>query len=297
MKALLAGWFSFEQMGASAGDLLCRDLVRNWLGRTGCDVVTATAPPFDDGVRWETIDPASIDVVVFVCGPFGNGWPIPGFLERFTGKRLVGLNLTMLQDLAEWNPFNVLFERDSSRMCRPDLVFLAPPCRVPVAGLVLVHPQKEYGDRGRHAEANEALRRLVGARDAAAVDIDTRLDVNAANLNTAGQVESLIARMDLVLTTRLHGMVLALKNGVPCIAIDPIAGGAKILRQAKTIGWPWIFTADDLQDSRLEQAWQECVSSRGRDLALETGDRARSLLEGLGQEVGRNLFAQPSAVR
>ena len=31
MKTLVAGWFSFEQMGASAGDLLARDLVCEWL--------------------------------------------------------------------------------------------------------------------------------------------------------------------------------------------------------------------------------------------------------------------------
>ena len=49
-------------------------------------------------------------------------------------------------------------------------------------------------------------------------------------LRTAEEVESLIARMDVVLTTRLHGLVLALKHGVPVVAIDPIAGGAKLRR-------------------------------------------------------------------
>ncbi len=44
--------------------------------------------------------------------------------------------------------------------------------------------------------------------------------------------------MDIVVTTRLHGMVLALKNGVPAIAVDPIVGGAKITQQARAINWP-----------------------------------------------------------
>jgi exopolysaccharide biosynthesis predicted pyruvyltransferase EpsI len=65
----------------------------------------------------------------------------------------------------------------------------------------------------------------------AVIAIDTRLDENRTGLRTAGEVESLIARMDVVLTTRLHGMVLALKNGVPAIAIDSVAGGAKVRRQ------------------------------------------------------------------
>ena len=36
--------------------------------------------------------------------------------------------------------------------------------------------------------------------------------------------------MDAVVTTRLHGTVLAIKNGVPPVVIDPIAGGRKVLR-------------------------------------------------------------------
>ena len=35
MKALVAGWFSFEGMGATAGDLMVRDVVCDWLGEAG----------------------------------------------------------------------------------------------------------------------------------------------------------------------------------------------------------------------------------------------------------------------
>ena len=155
---MVAGWFSFPSMGASAGDLLCRDLVVSWLTRDGVDVDLCAAAPFqippNDGVRgtveWATANPGDYRAVVFVCGPFGNGWPVTEFLERFKGIRLVGVNLTMLQDIAEWNPFDVLLERDSSRATNPDLVFLSPRASTSVAGLILVHPQTEYGDRGRH---------------------------------------------------------------------------------------------------------------------------------------------------
>ena len=57
----------------------------------------------------------------------------------------------------------------------------------------------------------------------AVVAIDTRLDANRTGLRTPAQVESLIARTDVVVTTRLHGLVLALKNGVPAVAIDTVA--------------------------------------------------------------------------
>jgi polysaccharide pyruvyl transferase WcaK-like protein len=47
-----------------------------------------------------------------------------------------------------------------------------------------------------------------------------------------------IARADVVVTTRLHGLVLALKQGVPVLAVDPVAGGARVATQAAAWGWP-----------------------------------------------------------
>src|SRR5581483_6554472 len=212
MKALLAGWFSFEQMGASAGDLLARDVVRDWLDGAGVAYDVALAPPFAGGVDWRSVDADDYTHVVFVCGPVGNGEPLVGLLERFRGRRLVGVDVTMLDDLERWNPFDVLLERDSSRTTRPDLAFLAPPRRVPVVGVVLIDAQPEYGDGDLHEPADAAIERVLAAREVVTIRVDTRLDTND---QTAAEVESLIARTDAVLTTRLHGLVLALKNGVP----------------------------------------------------------------------------------
>jgi hypothetical protein len=35
MKILVAGWFSFEGMGATAGNLLSKDIVCDWLDQAG----------------------------------------------------------------------------------------------------------------------------------------------------------------------------------------------------------------------------------------------------------------------
>ena len=83
MKLLVAGWFSFEQMGATAGDLLVRDLACEWLDRAGCSYDVAYVPPFKGDVDWRTVEPSQYTHVVFVCGPFGNGWPVTDFLFRF----------------------------------------------------------------------------------------------------------------------------------------------------------------------------------------------------------------------
>src|SRR5436853_7033967 len=112
-------------MGASAGDLMARDLACDWLNAAGYDVDVAVASPFPGNANWRTADPAVYSHVVFVCGPFGNGEPVTPFLERFKAVPLVGLDVTMLEPLESWNPFDLLLERDSSRMARPDISFVS----------------------------------------------------------------------------------------------------------------------------------------------------------------------------
>jgi len=282
VKILVAGWFSFEQMGASAGDLIARDLACSWLDEAGVAYDIATAAPFTGGVDCNAVDPRDYDYALFVCGPFGNGPPLLEFLDRFAG-RLIGLNLSMLQPLEEWNPFEFLIERDSSRAANPDMVFGGPPLPrpanspsggVPVVGLVLIDHQPEYDTDDHHRAVDDALRRVIAAREMAVVPIDTRLDENRTGLRTAGEVEALIARMDVVLTTRLHGTVLALKNGVPVLAVDCVAGGAKVKRQTEAVGWPTVFSADRMSDDELLSAFDYCLTAPARTAAVACRNRA-----------------------
>jgi hypothetical protein len=278
LKVLTAGWFSFEEMGATAGDLLVRDVVCRWLDEAGLLYDLALAPPFAGGVDWRTVDPSEYSHVLFVCGPFGNGWPIPDFLSRFSSCRLVGVDLSMLQSLDEWNPFHLLLERDSSRAARPDVAFLSEAPLVPVVGRVRVHPQTEYGERSDHDESHRLVDELLRDRELTIVDIDTRLDRNATGMRSATEVESAIARMDVVVTTRLHGLVLALKNEVPAVAVDPIRGGAKICRQARAIGWPWAVSVDEATPQSLAEALDRCLRPEARRLAASVARRARESL-------------------
>jgi hypothetical protein len=282
MNVLIAGWFSFEGMGATVGDLLCRDLVAKWLRNAKIPHVVANAAPFPGGVDWKTLNAGDVTHVVFVCGPFGNGWPVTEFLSRFEGCPLIGLNLSMLDRIQNWNPFDLLLERDSDVCSRPDMTFLTSPERVPVIGVILAHKQLEYGQRALHDVANAAIDRLLKTREAAIVPIDTRLDAgNHGGLRTPAEIESLIARMDAVVTTRLHGTVLALKSGVPAIAIDPIAGGAKIQRQVEALGWPVWFLAETLNDQELQTALDYCLSQDARQRAAACKAQARLALADL----------------
>jgi hypothetical protein len=288
VRTLLAGWFSFEDMGATAGDLLVRDLAERWLGEAGDTVDVALAPPFEGGVRWEEVDPLAYGRMVFACGPLGNGPPVDELFDRFSHCELVGLDLSMLEPLSTWNPFDLLLERDSDRGVRPDLAIGAPGDPVPVIGLVLIHPQPEYGERDRSCEANALLESVAAGMECARVSVDTRLDVNTTGLRTPREVVTLLSRVDVVLTSRLHGLVLALQAGVPVIAVDPVEGGAKVTAQAAALAWPWCHPFDAPIDD-VRAAVDACLSPAGRSMADQARRRGQEQVDRVRADLQRWL--------
>ncbi len=234
---------------------------------------------------WRAAQPDAYSHVIHVCGPVGPEMEVAQILERFAGSTLVAVNVSVIGDR---DGFAEILERDS----RPDLAFLASDTRVAVVGVSLVHQQAEYA-QGRHAEVETALGALLADRDCASVPIDTGLALNAGGLRSVAEVESLIARMDAVVTTRLHGLVFALRSGVPALAVDPIAGGAKVAAQARTIGWPAILLPDELD--RLAELFDWCLTDEARGRARECAESARAdagriraeLLDALGPRPAR----------
>jgi hypothetical protein len=152
---------ALERMGASARDLMAREVVCNCLQAVDRDYDVALAPPFEGGKDWSSADPADYSEVIFVCGPFGNGPPLTEFLERFAELPLVGINLSLLEPLEVWNPFDLLLECDSSVRARPDLAHMGGGPAAPAVGLVLIGSQLEYGERARHVQAHEAVDRVL----------------------------------------------------------------------------------------------------------------------------------------
>jgi len=291
MQILVAGWFSFNGMGATAGDFISRDIVCSWLKEAGLTFDIALAEPLalEGGVDWRKLDAERYSHVVFVCGPFGNGWPLTEFLSAFSNARLIGVNLSLLQPLEEWNPFHLLFARDSSLVSHPDISFQGKPPTVPVVGVILVHKQKEYGKRALHERAEDMINDFLSRTEAAVVNIDTAIPNNKGLLRTPAAVEALIRKMDLVITTRLHGVVLALKNEIPVIPIDPIAGGAKITQQVRTIGWPFLFNAESLSINSLLAAYKFSLSPDARLQAKKIAERSIMEVEKIHQAFVKEL--------
>jgi hypothetical protein len=265
-------------MGATAGDLLARDVVCGWLAAESVAYDVAITPQLGDGVDWAAVEPRAYSHVVFVCGPLGNGEPATTLFDRFAHADLIGVDLSMLHAVDEWNPFALLLERDSDRGGRPDIALLAGAPLVPLVGVVLVHDQKEYPG-GRHKEVHAAINEALTGLDVARLDIDTCLDPpNSTGLHTAAQVESAIAAVDVVVTTRLHGLVLAMKHGVPVLAVDPVAGGAKVSRQATALGWPHVFVPEEVTVERLRARLFECLAPESRQLVAQCAAEARARL-------------------
>lgn len=280
MKVLVTGWFSFEHGEATAGDLMAKDVACEWLEEAGRSYDVAFSPAFSEGVRWWEVEPANYTDLVFVCGP-ARGWQIENLIERFSNCRTVGLDLSMAEDSPT---FDLLWERDSATAVRPDTSFLARPHPVPLVGLVLGHPQPEYGERGRHEEAHELMRRIVYGRRFSVAAFDTRVDPRSEEFRSPEEVETMVSRMDLVVTSRMHGMVHALKSGVPVVAVDPISGRAKIQRQAQLLNWPAILTADQLTEKALHRALDYCLTQQARTTAQACAEHARDLLQPTREE-------------
>lgn len=282
-RAFVTGHFS------TVGDLEVLHVVKERLRHLGIPHVVS---PFSQGrvgmdLSWvdaESLDPAGFTHLIVVCGPYAPDYPAeyPHILGRFRHCVQVGVNLTMVAPLATYDPFDALLERDSDRAVRPDLAFLHKAEAVPVIGLCLARPQREYGRRQQHDHAAERLRQLLRRAGAAVIELDTAVprETNRAGIGTEAEFEAIVARLDAMVTTRLHGMVLALKNGVPVLAVDAIEGGDKVTRQAALLGWPEIHAISEVTDVELDAALLRCLDPEARAAAAACKATARQLLDG-----------------
>lgn len=286
-RALVMGFFS------TVGDIACLRNVQQWLSEARLPYDVA---PYSEKVRTalsgsvnpRTIDPTAYSHLIVVCGPC---WP-QFFrrekinLDRFEQCIRIGVNLTMIEPLESWNPFDIIQERDSRAFSRPDLAFLGSPTLVPVVGRCLIDSQKEYGNRQRHSLAIRVVNELIVRRDFAVIDIDTRWQHPARSgaMKTPASVLSVLKRVDLLLTNRLHGLVFAIKASVPVIVIDPIAGGGKVAAQARVIGWPKCVLAEQVTADWMEEAVDWCGSAEAKAAIHASQQVVQAPLRSLAKE-------------
>jgi hypothetical protein len=280
MRVLVTGWFSTERGEVTAGDLLAGRSVAAWLAETGVPHDVAMSPGFRGAgeVDAAAVDPQRYTHVVFVCGPVASA-QVERLLRPFGHCRRIAVGVSLTGETGELFDAALPRDDDAGGTPRPDLSLADSPGVTPVVGVILAHPQPEYGARQRHDEADRRVRALVRRAGVAPLPLDTRLDAeDELGCATAERFESLIARTDAVVTTRLHGLVLALRAGVPAVALDPIAGGAKVARQAAVLGWPAAAVADRATDARLDEMLRWCLDRDAKASAASCAARGRTAL-------------------
>lgn len=270
MRILLTGWFSFEDGETTAGDVLALHRVRAALDRTATPYDVAWSPGYRaDGPHLPDAAEVAYTHLVFLCGPL-HGPQVEELHRRFAGCVRIAVGASVIDASSPAvTGFHTVLPRDSPGL-RParDLAAGAPAGPgAPVVGVILTYGQGEYGQRRRHAEVAATLTRWLASKDCARLEMTSRLDAHDWRLcATPGQFESALARLDLVVTDRLHGLVLALRAGTPALAVDPVEGGAKVTAQARACDWPAALRAERLGTAELDRWWSWCLTS-GRALA------------------------------
>jgi hypothetical protein len=261
-RTLVVGWFSWPDSKATFGDIQAMEVVTKWLSDEGFEYdIVKSDPNRFDGPVWcpwiNEFDPKDYDSFIFVCGPWFYSPRGQCLLEHFSSCFTIGIDISVY---AESHGFSLLLARDYKDIKNPDLVLEAKSDTVPVVGLALVHPQREYGDRQRHNQVEEAVLSYIKSEGCAVIKLDTKIEDNDAGIFTVSQLEALIRRCDIVISSRLHGMVYSLKNNIPVLAIDCIAGGAKVTAQAEVLQWPAIINGDDITVDKIKTGVEKAIS-------------------------------------
>lgn len=316
MRILLTGWPSFRNGEATAGDVLSMNQVQRVLDAAGLPVEVAWSPVLrPDALNLDDADPQRYTHLVFTCGP-AHGTQVRWLHSRFSRCRRIAVGVSVIDPTdPAVTGFDCVLARDTLaqdtqareipdlngavRPGRRDLSGSAPGGAGPVIGVVLAPGQPEYGERRRHDQVHQRLADWLTQQDCARIPVDTRLDPRDwRHAATPGQLDALLGRLDAVVSTRLHGLVLPLRLGVPVLAVDPVAGGGKVSVQAGAWDWPALVTAGSLLagTAALSHWWRWCLSAQGRALATE---RAATAGQGRPEELVSELLrilAEPAVV-
>ncbi|RZQ60229.1 polysaccharide pyruvyl transferase family protein [Amycolatopsis suaedae] len=275
MRVLLTGWPSFVDGEATAGDLLSMRRVADALAALGVPADQVHSPNlYPGGPDLATVDPDAYSHLVFACGP-AHGEQVRALHRRFARCRRIAVGVSVV-DPADpaVTGFHHVLPRDDATESTVDLSVGGPAEPVPVVGAVFAPGQREYGERRRHHTVHDTIRKWLCDNGCAVVELDSRVDpAQWRNPSTPEEFLAVLRRMDAVVTTRLHGLVLALRAGVPALAVDPVAGGGKVTAQAHALRWPALLPAGQVSAGELDGWLRWCRSPEAARLA---DDRRRA---------------------
>ncbi|WP_395448198.1 polysaccharide pyruvyl transferase family protein [Aminobacter sp. UC22_36] len=260
---LLFWWGSYGYKGGpTLGDLMAVNNLSARLARGGIEhaVVSHTDLRLPDHLSVDdiySIQPAQ--KLVFVCGPVTDNRELRDLLSIHARAKKVAVGVSVLTNQSTMNGrFDRIVARDGADRSYFDLAiaeFVAPAQRgttFSTVGVCLRGPQGEYGDarKGMAQLAETVFQDVVRQNGFQPISIDTVLSAK----NTPATINAQLAASDIVLTTRMHGALLALAAGKPVIAIDQVPGGAKVAAVVGKTGWPFVFRAENVGPETIHEA-------------------------------------------
>ena len=261
---LLAGWFSFLNRKATFGDFQAMEVVSSWLknAQIAHDIAVESLQ-CPNGVHTPKIVPTDYDVLIFICGPWQNNFTMFGkqYEEHFKSILKIGVDLSVTN---KNHGFDLLLPRDFFEIKNPDLVYAATSSKLSIVGLFMIHSQPKYGDRQRHSHVSKVVEEYLELQGHVVLKLDTLTESNPEGIKNASQLECLIGRCDFIISSRLHGTVYSLKNNIPVLAIDCVAGGAKVTAQAEAVGWPAIVNGDGITVEDIETGVRTAIDNKDK---------------------------------
>ncbi|PBB87459.1 MULTISPECIES: capsular polysaccharide synthesis protein [unclassified Mesorhizobium] len=296
---ILLCWYGSLKDNGTVGDLYALQSVAGRLKAIGVDFRHLTASSGYE-IPGERVAPDEVvcsdyATLVFICGPIIKDHPIvDAIIRRFPTARKIGISISLFpaDHISYTQPFDIVLAREGGPRRFEDVAILAPSHIAPqrirssneplVVGLVLRGAQSEYGpDRSLHDRAStlaaHVLNTLATKYQVKTVEIEHHLTRSG---RSPSEIEDLYLSCDLVLTSRFHGAVLAMRNKVPFIAIDQIRGGGKLTSLLADSGWPFVYQIEQADRDDVAQAARELLQGDKSDLMLDVVEHTRSKATG-----------------
>ena len=292
-KRILVGWYGSFAGHGTIGDLRSLESVVARLVGLGHEVMHATAADLEIPgavlVDWATTDPATLDAVLFVCGPILKDHPWSRkFFAHFASAHIAGIGVSLLplDDPNRYDPFLTVFARQGGSRPFGDIAIVAPMdifrrkahAHDPVIGLAMRGEQSEYGkDRCLWQETESVVRDIIrAATESSTAEIVTIENHLARSGLSPADIEQQYADCDLIITSRFHGAIAALRQCVPFIAIDQIKGGAKVYDLLAGLGWPHVVKIDDANIPALSSTARTLLRGTDRQVLMAARSKAIS---------------------
>jgi hypothetical protein len=293
-KALIIGAFSDIGKNSTFGDIQAMEVLCSWLNEIEIkfdvlDNVTSNKK----NISINEIDPYKYDILIYVCGPFGRNT----YCKKFSHCLKIGIDISIEKDESHYidsqTCLNLIIPRDSKTIRNPEFAFKASSRDVAVVGVALVHGQGKK-ENSKHEEVEAAVKKYFKSNGYAVIKLDTLITTpirkNQTNISSVSQFEALVRRCDFIISSRLHGLVYALKNNVPVIAIDPILGGGKLTKQTEAVNWPIILNGEDISAEKIENAEKEILKIKNTDTIYKVKEFANKRLDEIKHSLINNII-------